>query len=591
MSDHPLVVQLNAVLSRGGLPRTVATIDEISSNSSSLLVASFEAVFSSSISDIRRRPGNAVGVGGGGGSAAADHAFNAQRVIDSLAALLPPSITIPPKITGLSVAGGDLAALAFLLSILNEASAALVAAGSGAALSTDNALANLSESSLAAATADLVCTAASTATGNTSPTATSASGALLLVRSLTAGEETTMRNETDEVSWLAHAAVGAAGNDLWSSTTPQKLHEKAAVKLALVGGGDTVTPTPCSSAKPPPPPPCRSTSLAASAKAEYNSKRAGAGGEGLLAADMKMEDDNRRAEALKLSDRRAKGLMTRMAHSAAQEIAQIAMMTKSAVRAREVDLRNIEARALAAATSRAKAAKHERKVLTMRTKLVVENLTRQTLSMRIGRSSRQAAATSTLLKALAGQARLGAADKLKAAASERSGMLVDASSRVAWLNHTSAMLNEVILEETAKQIAQRQAATRSQKEALDRAIREMSLDENALLKRMKDEQAHAEDSFLATQVEPMEINSGVGNATAIATQRINDHTDTDANIERVDTMARAHRILAQGRRKMNTIRAAADSTINLIAKDIGAEIAHAEGMENHGNRLVGQGRV
>lgn len=568
---HPVVSRVNSLLSRSGLPRAVRTTDELSANASSLLVASFEAVFSSAIADIRRRPGAAAGSsGGGGGSAAADHAFNAQRVIDSLSALLPPRVAIPATVTGAAVASGDLAAFAFLISILDEASRAIHAAGDNAAAgaaaaaaaasadghaSSKSVLSSLGETSLAAATAY-----AEETRSSFPPPGANASKA--------------------DVSWLAHAAVGAEGSDIWSSTTPAKLRERDAVKSALVGGA------PRSSAAPPAPPTTdrSNASLSASAAAAFRAKRAGPGGEGILAANMKEEDDHRRAEAAKLAERRAKGLMTRMAHNAASELAQIQVMTKTAVREREVELRAIEARALAAATARAKAAKHERKVLTMRTKLVIENLSRQTLSMRIARSSRQAAATSTLLKALAGQARLGAADKLHAAASERASMLVDASARVAWLNHTSRMLNEVMLEETARQVAQRQAATRSQKEALDRAIREMSLDEDALLRRMQAEQAHAEEAFLATHIEPMELKSAGADGARVASERLSDPTDTDNDVARVDTLARAHRVLASGSQKVAASRGAADRTIQLIAKDVGLEIAEADALEEQGNR-------
>ena len=584
LKPHPLVTRLNALLSHAGLPRAVRTIDEITSNSSSLLVASFETVFSSTIADIRRRPGATLSNGGGGGSAAADHAFNAQRVIDSLSALLPPRISIPPTVTGVSIASGDLSALAFLISILDKASHALTDANPSTPKITDSKSPSMIVTSALASLGEAVFTAASAAADEVRniPITTSAA----------TSSSSSNKVAPHDNSWLSHSEGGGGGgdaatttaSDIWSSTTPSKVRERAAMKSALVGGNAP----PRSSAQPPQPPPSSPRSLAATATAEYNAQRAGPGGEGLLAADMKAEDDHRRAEAAKLAERRAKGLMSRLAHSAAEEMSQIQAMTKVAIRNREVELRAIEARALAAATSRAKAAKHERKVLTMRTKLVVENLSRQTLSMRIARSSRQATATSTLLKALAGQARLGAADKLKAAAAERSGMLVDASSRVAWLNHTSQILNEVMLEETARQVAQRQAATRSQKEALDRAIREMSLDEDALLLRMQDEQAHAEESFFNTHIEPMEMKTGSGDASRIAKERVTDITDTDNDAARVGTLARAHRVLSEGGRKMGASRAAANQTIKLIAKDIGGEIADAEGLESHGNRLTQQ---
>ena len=111
-------------------------------------------------------------------------------------------------------------------------------------------------------------------------------------------------------------------------------------------------------------------------------------------------------------------------------------MAGAAVKGREAGLRVIEARELRAATARARAAKHARKVLTIRTNTIVETITRATLSMRIARSSRQAPATPSLLKASPGQARLGAADKPHAAPSSRPAMLVAATLRSARPTHT-----------------------------------------------------------------------------------------------------------------------------------------------------------
>jgi len=583
---HPLVARVNSLLSRASFPRAVASPAELSAAASPLLVACFEAVFGAALADVRRRPGGARGAGGGGGSAAADHAFNAQRAIDALAALLPPRVAIPPAVTGAAVAGGDLAALAFLVSVLDDAARALAAAGVAPGAAAAAAAAAAAEGGAARPDAS----AALAALGEAA--ATAAAAAADEARAAAPAPAPASGDEAAAVSWLSHAAVGAPGApDVWSGVTPTKVREAAAVKAALVGGtgarGASARAPAAAGAAPPPPPSARS--LSATAAAELAAKRAGAGGEGLLTEAMKADDERRREESAKLAARRAAGIMARMAHGAAEELAHISAMTRDAVRARDAALRVSEAKMLAAATARAKAAKHERKVLTMRTKLIVENLSRATLSMRIARSSRQAAAASTLLKALAGQARLGAADRLRAAATEREAVLVDASARVAWLNHTSRMLSDVMLEETARQVAQRQAATRSQKEALDRAVREMRLDEAALLRRMQAEQAHAEEAFLATHVEPMDVRAA-SDGPRVAAAVIADATDTDNDAARVDTLRRAHRVLADGAGRVAGSRAAAAATIKAIAGDVGADFADADALAAQGARLQAEGK-
>ena len=117
-------------------------------------------------------------------------------------------------------------------------------------------------------------------------------------------------------------------------------------------------------------------------------------------------------------------------------------------------------------------------------------------AMRISRSSRQAAAASALLKAVATQERLAAAEKINMAAEEQAAGLLHGSARVAWLDHAAKAVNELALEETAKQVAQRQAAMASQKTALLEALAQMRADEAAILREMKAQQAHAESVFL-----------------------------------------------------------------------------------------------
>jgi hypothetical protein len=45
-------------------------------------------------------------------------------------------------------------------------------------------------------------------------------------------------------------------------------------------------------------------------------------------------------------------------------------------------------------------------------------------------------------------------------------------------------------------------ATLSQRDALERALRELRVEEERVMKKMMEEQAHAEDAFLAQRVEP-----------------------------------------------------------------------------------------
>jgi hypothetical protein len=205
-----------------------------------------------------------------------------------------------------------------------------------------------------------------------------------------------------------------------------------------------------------------------------------------------------------------------------------------------------EEKALKAASARASVARHERKVIALRARASIENITRNTLSMRIARSSKQQAASAAMLKALAAQARLGAADELKAAASERSTMLLGAQGRLAWLNHTARMMNEAVLEETAKQVEQRAVATRAQREALERALRDLEMDQGKLLEKMKEEQAHAEAAFLAQRVEPLTRASEALEGKATALRIAGDTTDTDSDFARVRTLHRVQGKMGEG---------------------------------------------
>jgi len=275
-----------------------------------------------------------------------------------------------------------------------------------------------------------------------------------------------------------------------------------------------------------------------------------------------------------------------MAQESERELAQIGTMIKVAETSRESALRVAEQNALRAAEARNKAARHERQVLSFKARSAVEALMRQTLSMRIARSSRQQVAAGGMLKALAAQARLGAADQLKAAASERTAVLLNAQSRLAWLNHTAAMMNEAMLRETAAQVAQRQEATKQQREALARMLRDLRVEEGALLERMQAEQAHAEASFQANVVEPLVEKAGEGEAFARA--RAADTTDTDADAAFVNTNARVAgklgTLVAQRGRGV----ADAERVLREGAADVGMMVAQAEALEDMAARTTGR---
>lgn len=335
------------------------------------------------------------------------------------------------------------------------------------------------------------------------------------------------------------------------------------------------------------------TSFSASAASAYReSRRGGALGQAnSVAEELRAIDERRAIAAQTMTMRRQRAVFSRLQQRNEEELRQIQSMTMTAIRSREAEYRVAEAKALKAATARARAAKHERKTLAIRTRRTLEDMSRHTLALRIARSSRQAAASSTLLKALAGQARLAAAEQIKIAAEERAKDILDAQARVAWLNHTARLMNEVVLEETARQVTQRQAAAKSQKEALLRAMREMKADEAALLQMMRDEQTHAEEVFLAQHVEPMEILGsgprggsrggllGVPDSELLVQTRLQDFLDTDEDISRVMAVPRVQNALKrEGETRREKIRSALD-TIHRAALDTGQVLAESDALE------------
>ena len=87
----------------------IATLRELQLNASSLSVAVFEACFAQRVAGVRRAPARDE-----------DYAFNAQRIVDGLRAVLPPRVVVPASVTGEAVQRGDLATLAFLVSLFTD---------------------------------------------------------------------------------------------------------------------------------------------------------------------------------------------------------------------------------------------------------------------------------------------------------------------------------------------------------------------------------------------------------------------------------------------------------------------------------------
>ena len=307
-----------------------------------------------------------------------------------------------------------------------------------------------------------------------------------------------------------------------------------------------------------------------------------------MAAEIKALDDRRAAAVAAMSIRRRAGVIRLMAHQNEEELALIASMTEAAIKSREAAHRVAEEKALQANKLRAAAARHERKVVTLRARGCIENLMRTTLSMRIARSSRQAAASGAMLKTLAAQARLGAAEELRAAAGERSAMLLGAQGRVAWLNHTARLMNEAVLEETAKQVEQRRVATLSQRDALERALRELRVEEERVMKKMLVEQAHAEDAFLAQRVEPVARAAENREGGAVVRGFVRDATDTDADAAKVRTLARVREGLARAEGTRGVLLGLAKGAMGRAAGEAGRGEAEAEALEGQAQALMQQ---
>jgi hypothetical protein len=635
---EPLLPRANSLLSRAGFSKRFDTLEQFASNASSFFVAVYESVFSSAISGIIRRPDP--------GKPAASYAHNAQRVIDSLRDILPPRVVFPESLTGAAVAGGDLGTLAFLVSVLDDAagvvgdSGGLLGSVRGAPLTpaAKDALSSLGESHVASAAS-----AASAVAGIASPLSPSTAATEQENEAWLAGADTTAGGGGSNGALISASSGQPAAGDIWSGSTPQKLKEKAAVKSALQGGStkasitarssasssvttssssgsrlaaappsvlspsrrpstataasktsSAAAPSPlgptAASAPRPPPPQQRSTPKPSNpqsdALSQAGTEATGATRSSHLAEEIKALDARRAAAAAAMSIRQRAGVIRRMALQNKAELEQINTLTEAAIKSREAATRLEETKAIKAQEARAAAAKHERKVIALRTQGVIENLMRNTLSMRIARSSRQQAASAAMLKTLAAQARLGAAEDLRAAASQKSSMLLNAQSRMAWLNHSARLMNEAVLEETARQVQQRKVATLAQRDALERAMRDLRVEEDKVIRAMQTEQEHAEAAFQATHVEPLSRAAENREGLATAKTIIRNPTDTDADAGRVRTLGRLQEGLGRAEAARGSSLRAATAQMHRAAEEAGQGEAEVRALTEQAEGLM-----
>ena len=627
-SKDILLSSTNRLLSHCGITETppFSSVTDLQENASSMVVAVFEAIFSTRIEKIIRKP-----------ISSEDYAFNAQRVIDSLRAVLPSKVVLPSTVTGETISEGDIPSLTFLVSLLTDVYR--VVAPSRASV-------------------------ASTATGSVSDESTvhphdesvdgiSGEGSSIEHRTILSEN-----NFSLEASLLAFEAAKSAitaplievstiptgSSDIWSGVSPQKVRSRA--HKAGLGSSQTLSqPPPLAPTSPvlgkagsrsaPKSPPIRhknmiipmvdpvrpaipvskprnslgntgesTTSTKSPRKVikrvvappipggdldgeEHHHPHIVAATEAasprsnlaqsqriMLNADKERADaEDREAAWLRASQRKEMGITQRMLKAQEEEGELIQKVISHVVKSREADFRVMEGKVLRAALQRARAAKHERKVLTARTKRTVEDLARTTLGLRLARSSKQASAASALLRSLASQERLAAAEALKAEAEARTKSLSEMQGRVAWLTSGGPSIDEIALEEAAKQVHQRQAAAESQRQALLRAVRDMRADEAALLERVKDNMRHAEEAFLAQHVDPMKLGAEMPQfAPKIALERANDMTDTDNDPMRVQTMRSTKQVITRGaesrKKEANIVQAAINRAGDEAAKTL-----------------------
>jgi hypothetical protein len=188
--------------------------------------------------------------------------------------------------------------------------------------------------------------------------------------------------------------------------------------------------------------------------------------------------------------------MARLAAVRAGELDRLRRLQESLAKTRASDWRRVEEDAIKRATLAARAARYQRKVITARTRSVLEDLARQTLSLRLARANTHAVSAEATVKAVAKAERDAARDLLRMAAEERTGGMAALQGSLASQVQALQTIAAAAREETARQLEQRKAAAHAQRDALTKAFRDLQVDEAELVDVVKREQRQAEEAFL-----------------------------------------------------------------------------------------------
>lgn len=168
-------------------------------------------------------------------------------------------------------------------------------------------------------------------------------------------------------------------------------------------------------------------------------------------------------------------------------------------------------------------------------------MSRHSLSLRLSRSSQQATALGALTRSLAAHAKADAAERLRYEAQSAAADVAAAEARVAMRQAAMRLTAEAAIEQASAQAAQRAAALKAQRAAIVRSLREVAVDEEALLRGVRTEQDHAEAVFRARHVEPVAgpyIRSADASDSA-AGYDVFDAADVDASYAAFDVDAAA----------------------------------------------------
>lgn len=177
---------------------------------------------------------------------------------------------------------------------------------------------------------------------------------------------------------------------------------------------------------------------------------------------------------------------------------------RRAVRDRYAGLRLAEQQFVQRAVLRARAAEHERRVSTIRTKRLAQELRRETLAHRARRSSLQVSLSTKLLKAALHDEKMAALDVKRAAIADAEESAKAEIRRWQATQHEFSVRRDLLREQAAVQEREREIATKAQLLALRQANRDLAsanLIDSAL---QHDETHQAEQRFLDEFVEPLD---------------------------------------------------------------------------------------